>query len=56
MTINEIIEKSGKSKKALAEYLHIPYMTFFKWCTGERTAPPYVIELIEYKLKNEGLI
>lgn len=56
MTIADLREASGMNIKAFAEYLHIPYRTIQNWLSGEREAPPYLVELIEYKLRNEGLI
>lgn len=56
MTIKELRTASGMTIKALSEYLHIPYRTLQDWESGQRTPPEYIIELIEYKLRNEGLI
>lgn len=56
MTIADLREASGMSIKAFSEYLHIPYRTIQNWLSGEREAPTYLVELIEYKLRNEGLI
>lgn len=56
MTIADLREASGMNIKAFAEYLHIPYRTIQNWLSGEREAPAYLVELIEYKLRNEGLI
>lgn len=56
MTIKELHEASGLSIKAFAEYLNIPYGTMQKWLSGERPETSYITELIEYKLRKEGLI
>lgn len=56
MTIKELHEATGMSIKDFAECLHIPYTTMLKWLSGERPETTYITELIEYKLRNEGLI
>lgn len=56
MNVNALRKASGMSIKAFAEYLNIPYRTIQNWLSGKREAPPYLVELIEYKLRNEGLI
>jgi len=56
MTIKELHAASGLSIKAFAEYLNIPYGTMQKWISGERPETAYITELIEYKLRKEGLI
>lgn len=56
MTITDLREASGMNIKAFAEYFHIPYRTIQNWLSGEREAPAYLVELIEYKLRKEGLI
>jgi len=45
---------TGMNRKELSEYLHIPYNTMRDWEQGLRSMPPYVLELIIYKLKNEN--
>ena len=44
------------TQNAFAEYLNIPIRTIEDWERGLRTPPAYLIELIQYKLKNENLI
>lgn len=44
------------TQKAFAEYLNVPLRTYEAWERGLRTPPAYLVELIEYKLKNENLI
>lgn len=56
MTIKELRTACGMTIKALSEYLHIPYRTLQDWEREKRTPPDYIIELIEYRLRNEGLI
>lgn len=56
MDFRSIKEKSGMTQKEIAVYLNIPLPTIEAWCRGTRTPPEYVINLIEYKLKKEGII
>ena len=55
-TIQSLREKSGLSRSVFANYLNIPYRTLQDWELGNRQAPQYLIELIEYKLKGENII
>lgn len=56
MTIKELRTASGMTIAAFAEYFEIPYRTVQDWDSNRRTPPDYVIKLIEYKLRTEGLI
>ena len=56
MSIKELREKTGLSQSQFADYLHISIRTIQYWEQGKRKPPEYVTELIEYKLRNEGLI
>lgn len=56
MTIKELRTASGMTRNAFAEYFEIPYRTLQDWELETRNPPEYVVKLIEYKLKNEGLI
>lgn len=49
----DIRKNLGLSQRAAAEMLHIPLRTWESWEIGKRTAPPYVTELILYRLKDE---
>ena len=46
---------TGMNRKELSDYLNIPYNTMRDWEQGQRAMPPYVFELIFYKLKNENM-
>ena len=48
-----IREESGMSRKEFSEWLNIPYRTMQEWELGRSSMPPYVLELIEYKVRNE---
>lgn len=56
MSIKELREKTGLSQSKFAEHLNISVRTVQYWEQEKRTPPEYVTELIEYKLRNEGLI
>ena len=56
MTIKELRTACGMTITAFSEYLEIPYRTLQDWEREVRTPPEYVVKLIEYKLKHEGLI
>jgi DNA-binding transcriptional regulator YiaG len=44
------------SQQAFADYFKIPCKTIKNWEQGARECNEYILELIEYKLKNEGMI
>lgn len=44
------------SRKSLAKMLGIPNITLEQWENDKRTPPTYVINLIEYWLRNEGYL
>ncbi len=56
MTIKELRTASGMTRNAFAEYFEIPYRTLQDWEIGNRKPPEYLVKLIKYKLKSEGLI
>lgn len=56
MTIRDLISASGMSQRAFAEYLAIPRRTVENWCMDVNKCPPYLVSLIEYKLRHEGLL
>ena len=55
-TFKEIREASGMERKEFCEYFGIPYRTIQSWELGDRDCPEYLLNLMEYKLKNEGFI
>lgn len=55
-TIKSFVIASGLSQRAFAEALGIPLRTIENWCSGARKCPDYVVNLVEYKLKGEGII
>lgn len=52
----EMREATGMTRKALSEYLKIPYRTMTDWERGERTMPDYVLRLMFYHLEAEGML
>lgn len=56
MTINELRAAAGMTQKQFAEYFGIPLRTIENWAGGQRKCPPYLLDLMQYKLKNENLI
>ena len=56
MTIKEMRTQTGLTQQGFGDLLKIPRRTIQEWENGRRTPPEYIIDLIEYKLKNEGLI
>lgn len=53
MTIKELRALTGLSQQKFGDYLNIPKRTIENWEMGKRLPPPYVIELIEYKIMNK---
>lgn len=56
MTIKELREASGMTQKAFAEYFGISKRAIESWEGGQRKCPEYLLNLIEYRLRNEGLL
>ena len=51
----KIKESSGMKRKEFAKYLNIPYRTMQDWELGKSSMPKYVLELIDFKVKQELL-
>lgn len=47
---------TGLTQESIGKLLNIPKRTIQDWEYAYRTPPQYVLELIEYKLRNEGLM
>ena len=56
MTIKELRALSGMTQKEFCEYLNIPKRTLEDWEADARKCKPYILELIEYKLRKEKKI
>lgn len=55
MTVKELREKSGMTQKSFAEYLGCSERTVEAW-EYKRSCKPWICDLIEYKLRHEGLL
>lgn len=55
MTIKELRKASGMTQAEFAEYFGISVRTIEAW-ESRRSAPEYLVKLMEYKLKGEGLM
>ena len=53
--IVELRESTGMTRKEFCEYFHIPYRTVTDWERDNRHAPEYVLRLLEYYIRMEGL-
>ncbi len=55
MNIKALRKASKMTQKQFSEYFNIPQRTIEAWEMEKRKPPIYVVELIAYKLKNEGI-
>lgn len=55
MTIKALRKASGMTQRAFSEYFGIPKRTIEDWEAERRKCPAYLLELMEYKLRNEGI-
>lgn len=51
-----IREQAGMTIAEIGRYFNIPYRTVQNWDNGMRKCPDYLLDLMEYKLKNEGIL
>ena len=56
MTIKSLREASGMTQQAFADYFGISKRNIENWEGEQRKCPVYLLNLMEYKLKNEGII
>ena len=56
MNVKELRRTAGMTQKEFADYFGIPKRTIEDWDAEKRKYPGYLLELMEYKLKNEGII
>ena len=54
--IRELREMTGMNRREFCECFDIPYRTVTEWELDNRHAPSYVLRLLEYYIRNEGLI
>lgn len=56
MSIKEMREAAKLTQKEFAEYFKISRRTVENWECGRTKPPDYLVELMEYKLKNEDIL
>lgn len=56
MTFKELRKLSGMTQKAFSEYFGIPKRTVEDWERGASNCADYLLDLMRYKLENEGFI
>lgn len=56
MGIKELRRQSGMTQKAFAEYFGMSKRAVESWEGGKRECPTYLLDLMQYKLRNEGLV
>ena len=56
MTAKELRAASGMTQKAFADYFGVSVRIVESWEIGKRNCRDYVLALMEYKLRNEGII
>ncbi len=54
--IKELRESTGMNRREFCEYFKIPYRTMSEWERDGRHAPDYLIRLLDYYVRMEGLI
>ena len=54
--IKELRRMTGMNRREFCEYFQIPYSTVTDWEREQRHAPDYVLRLLEYYIRKEGLI
>lgn len=55
-TIKDLRTASGMTQKAFSEYFGIPKRSIENWEGGKRECPPYLFDLMRYKLVHENKI
>lgn len=53
--IIQIRERTGLNRKEFCKLVQIPYRTITEWELDNRHAPDYVLFLLEYYIRREGL-
>lgn len=53
MTIKEIRVLTGLSQPKFCQKYHIPLNTFIRWEQGKREPPDYLVELLEFKVRED---
>lgn len=53
--IVELREQTGMNRREFCEYFQIPYRTVTEWERGNRSAPEYVLRMMEHMIRMEKL-
>lgn len=56
MTVKELRTLTGLSQQKFGDYFHIPKRTIQNWEAGVSKCNDYIVELMAYKLRKEGII
>ena len=56
MTFKQLRQASGMTITQFSEYFGIPHRTVEDWNAEKRSCSQYLIDLMQYKLKKEGVI
>lgn len=56
MTVLEMRKAAGMTQKAFSEYFGIPKRNIEDWENGRAECKQYLVDLMLYKLKKEGMI
>jgi DNA-binding transcriptional regulator YiaG len=56
MEFKDLRRESGMTQQQYADYFGIPKRTIEEWERGSRKCTKYLLDLMIYKLKNEGII
>ncbi len=54
--IIELRTETGLNRRAFCEEFGIPYRTVTEWERGTRSAPDYVLRLLEYYIRTEKML
>lgn len=54
--IIELRAETGLNRRAFCEKFEIPYRTVTEWERGTRSAPDYVLRLLEYYIRTEKML
>lgn len=54
--IKSLRQRTGLSQQAFGDYFHIPKRTIQNWEYEVNECPEYLADLMEYKLKKEGML
>lgn len=56
MTFKELRAKTGMTQRVFGEYFDIPFRTVQDWEAGKSECKKYIVALLEYRLRSEGII